>query len=106
MNFLRDMTGASLPLEFDDQYFKNVVSARHDETELKVGTCKSAWVVATGKDFAKVHQLTLIDRFTKRSFTLKGFRDMDAAEEWLDIPADYALAFDPEPKVNTPIRDD
>ncbi len=43
-------------------------------------------MVANGRDFAFVHQMLLIHRFSKQRFDTKTFRKIEAASDWLGLP--------------------
>ena len=86
MDILRDMREATLPEEYNYEYFKNISANRYDDIEKNHGECKIAWVVASGRDFALAHQMLLIHRFSRRRFDTKTFREIAAALEWLGLP--------------------
>jgi hypothetical protein len=86
MDILRDMREASLPAEYGFDFFKNVAAFQYGDIEEKHGDCKIAWVVASGRDFALAHQMTLISKFSNRRFDTKTFRKIEPALAWLGLP--------------------
>ena len=95
MNVIRDVLKTTLPEEFGFDFFSKQTPKRYEDIEPQLGKSKVAWVLGTGKDYAKMHQFTLTTRFDALShITRKPFRNLADAFEWLGIPADYEINYE------------
>ena len=90
-NILRDCSDAALPSDWTWERMTTTTKERNQIFNEKLGRCKVAWVVRDGKDFAKIHQYSVSDRFGHHDVERRVFRDMAEARKWLEIPDDYVI---------------
>ena len=93
MNVLRDVLTTTLPSEFGYEFFSKKTPERYKDIEPVMGKSKVAWVLSSGKDYAKMHQFTLTTRFAPMThITRKPFRTLEDAKKWLEIPENYNIS--------------
>ena len=54
INILRDVLETSLPAEYNYNYFSEVTPAEYKDIDPKLGKCKVAWALGSGKDYAAI----------------------------------------------------
>ncbi|MAF49170.1 MAG: hypothetical protein QF393_13610 [Rhodospirillales bacterium] len=93
MNILRDISDQPFP---SDLTYKAITEENRRvtaEIDLKIGECRFAIVVGDARSYAVVHQYIVTGRLRKNPVERKPFRDMEAAKEWLGLPADYEIKY-------------
>jgi hypothetical protein len=92
-NILRDTRSASLPAEWNYNWFREISPDRAGDKFLQLGRCRAAWVTKSGKNFRIAHQASISDRLSSSTIQRQAFTDISKALQWLDIPEDYKITY-------------
>jgi hypothetical protein len=89
MNFLHDLSHASLPLSYDKELIKIRAKNRPEILFRNLGDDrKVAWVVSNKRDFKLIHQLCVFTRLNHLEIHRQPFREINRAIDWLGLPED------------------
>ena len=90
LNFLRDLTQASLVIGDGLASVKELVSTRSFQLDDEIGrNRKSAWVLSNAQDFKKIHQFCALSRISHSIIARQPFRDVGRAKKWLGFSENY-----------------
>ena len=92
-NILRDTRSASLPAEWNYNWFREISPNRVGDKFLRLGRGHAAWVTNSGKDFRIAHQASISDRLSSSIIQRQAFTDISKALQWLDVPDDYKIIY-------------